>query len=405
MNIVLGSSVSGIAGGGTAAYIRNLGDNLIERGHWVSAVSRLKSDLRAALNYSTTERFDGLSDSVIKFGGWECKIVRPSGIVALALPHLDHLVWRAQTQKLSTLLFTSAYREGIDKLIPHDTEVIHYTGAGAELIGFVFAEIARRREAAFTVTPFVHPNQWADSPIDIRLYNLADAVFVCTDLEGAHLTKLGVAKHKITISPMAPSGLRPGCGDRFRKFYGIESRLIVLFLGRKQRYKGFHLLCESMRKVVERYPDVTLVAAGTDDEPPFPELPKANFIDLGELTASPEHSQTKADALAACDIFCMPSAAEAFGLVYAEAWHFGKPVIGGPAPALRELIDEGYDGFIVRQEKKQLIATLERLILDESLRKRLGEAGQIKQRTRFTWDAVIDHHISLWSSINERKLQ
>ena len=37
--------------------------------------------------------------------------------------------------------------------------------------------------------------------------------------------------------------------------------------------------------------------------------------------------QEKADALAACDIFCMPSMSEILPTVYLEAWSLGRPGI------------------------------------------------------------------------------
>lgn len=99
--------------------------------------------------------------------------------------------------------------------------------------------------------------------------------------------------------------------------------------------------------------------------------------------------QTKADALAACDIFCMPSDSESIGIVYVEAWPYGKVVIGGPAPAACELIQDGVGGLYIAQTEDAIAEAVVRLRDDGDLRRRLREAGRQKQRERFTWDAVL----------------
>jgi glycosyltransferase involved in cell wall biosynthesis len=95
----------------------------------------------------------------------------------------------------------------------------------------------------------------------------------------------------------------------------------------------------------------------------------------------------------------MPSSAEAFGLVYTEAWYFGKPVVGGPAVALKELISDGHDGYIIPQDKTRLIDVLDNLLRDRSLRQRLGQQGKEKQRSLYTWDNVLKRHLTAWSAL------
>ncbi len=400
LNILLASSISGLAGGGTAAYVRTLGNELVAKGHRLTAVSRLKSDLSIGLRYEKSDFGDSESESQVRFDGWKCDLVKPRLGFRFPLSQLDHFIWRNATQRLAISTFSAAFKRCVEQVLPADLDVVHYTGAGAELFGFVAAQVARGRGVPFTVTPFVHPRQWGDSAIDIKLYNQSDRVFVCTQVEGDHLCALGLSPNKVVVSPMAPIGLLDGSGDRFRKRFGLEGRRLILFLGRRQRYKGFHLLCEAVNELLGSHPDLLFVVAGTQDEPPFPGIPEVNILDLGELTPSQADSQVKADALAACDIYCMPSSGEAFGLVYAEAWHFGKPVIGGPAPALKELISDGNDGLIVPQDRDRLVEALDKLLKDEALRQRLGNNGKQKQRTRFTWNAVLDCHLKAWSDVS-----
>ncbi len=400
MNVLLASSISGLAGGGTSAYVRTLGNELVAKGHRLAAVSRLKSDLSIGLKYEKSDFGDSESESQVHFDGWRCDLVKPRFGFRFPLSQLDHFIWRNATQRLAITTFVAAFKRRVEQVLPADLDVVHYTGAGAELFGFVAAQVARGRGVPFTVTPFVHPRAWGDSSIDIKLFNQSDRVFVCTQVEGDHLCSLGLSPNKVVVSPLAPIGPLDGCGDRFRRRFGLGNRPLVLFLGRRQRYKGYHLLCEAVNELLTKHLGLVLVVAGTETEPPFPPLPQESYLDLGELTLSAGDLQLKADALAACDLYCMPSSAEAFGLVYAEAWYFGKPVIGGPAPALRELINDGHDGFIVPQDRNQLIKVLDNLLKDEGLRQRLGSQGMRKQRSLFTWDNVVGRHLTVWSDLS-----
>jgi len=139
--------------------------------------------------------------------------------------------------------------------------------------------------------------------------------------------------------------------------------------------------------VLAAVPDACLVAVGPDREPPYPEVPEAALLDLGLASEA-----DKAGALAACNVFCLPSEQEAFGIVYVEAWSYGKPVIGGSAPAVRELITEGVNGYCVTQDKEDIADTLVRLLHNPALSERLGAAGYQVQQERFTWKSVTDTH-------------
>jgi glycosyltransferase involved in cell wall biosynthesis len=393
------STVSGAANGGTAAYVRCLGNQMIQAGHHVSGVNRLHLANDKGLDYAASDAGPGGMGERFLFDGWESCAVAPSKVVAPSLRLLPHFMSRPRIDRISDGLFGAAYNKAVERQVPIDIEVIHFVGSGWELLGFSALRVARRRGAIFTVTPFVHPGNWADSVLDIRFYNCADAVFVCSELEKTYLIEKGVSPSRLRITPMAPAGILPADAQRFRHRHRLGQRPLILFLARKQRYKGYHVLREAMAKVIAAVPDVCLVAAGPDVGSPYPPISEGHFLDLGELTPSSDDAQHKVDALAACDVFCMPSTAEAFGLVYVEAWHFGKPVIGGIAPALQELIIDGVNGYRVEQDAAQVAHRLIQLLRDDGLRRRMGEEGHRIQQEKYTWKSVLKRHMQVWEEL------
>jgi glycosyltransferase involved in cell wall biosynthesis len=267
-------------------------------------------------------------------------------------------------------------------------DIVHVIGTRWELLGIAAWAIARRREAAFTISPTLHPGTWGDSVLDAALYKAADGVIALTSAEAAHLHRLGVPSEGIAVSGLGPSSPIGGDGQRFRRTHAVGDRPMILFVGRRQRYKGYHALCGAMAETAERFPDALLVVVGAETEPLFPTVPPKRFLDLGECS-----DETKADALAACDVFCMPSEDESFGMAYVEAWAYGKPVVAGPAPAAREIVAASGGGVCVENEPASIADGLKRLLGDPALRQRLGTEGHRYQQCEFQWDVVATRHL------------
>jgi glycosyltransferase involved in cell wall biosynthesis len=106
--------------------------------------------------------------------------------------------------------------------------------------------------------------------------------------------------------------------------------------------------------------------------------------------------------LRACTVLCVPSSRESFGAVLVEAWSCGKPVIGGPAAATRELIDEGVDGWTVPQDPGAIAGALKRVLGDEALAQRVGAAGRAQVAARFSWPAIAQRHLEIYHALLPR---
>ena len=73
------------------------------------------------------------------------------------------------------------------------------------------------------------------------------------------------------------------------------------------------------------------------------------------------------------EIFVFPSAFEGFGLALAEAMAVGLPCLGlKSCLAVSQLITNNVTGILTDSTKEALAEGLERLLLDEALRTRLG---------------------------------
>jgi Glycosyltransferase len=119
----------------------------------------------------------------------------------------------------------------------------------------------------------------------------------------------------------------------------------------------------------------------------YARLPPSDRTRIRFLPYAPE--SVKRDALAAADVFALPSRTDSFGIVFLEAWCYGVPVIGARAGGIPDVITDGSDGLLVRFGDVAGLAQAIRLLLDDrALARRLGAAGREKTLRSLTWDHV-----------------
>ena len=88
--------------------------------------------------------------------------------------------------------------------------------------------------------------------------------------------------------------------------------------------------------------------------------------------------------LKAFDIFMLPSKKEGLPYVILEAGLAGLPVIASDLPGIRDIMDSGIHGFLVKPTPHMLSTSAEMLIRDEGMRRRLGAALQEKVMSDFS---------------------
>ena len=252
---------------------------------------------------------------------------------------------------------------------------------------------AEELDIPIVLTPLAHPGQFhgGDTPADCAGSRRASAITTMTEWERGWSSEHGIDPYRVVMTGMGANAVRSHDGAGFRARHAIPADApIVLFIGRRERYKGFIHLLDAAERVWKRYREARFVFIGVPgfygavvDE--FARYTDERIIEIEKASGS-----EKCAALDACTLFAMPSLHETFGLGYLEAWLHEKPVIGGDIAPLREVISHGVDGLVVPQKIDDIASAILTLLDDGELRRRMGAAGHAKLVERWGWERVMD---------------
>jgi glycosyltransferase involved in cell wall biosynthesis len=163
--------------------------------------------------------------------------------------------------------------------------------------------------------------------------------------------------------------------------------------------KGLPTLLKAWKIVSEAHPGVTFRLAGDGPE-------RESLISLTRALWGPDAPVTFSGLLrtpqlraeyAACDVFCLPSRQEAFGMVFLEAMATGRPVVGTDTSALPEIIGTG--GIRVPPDRPDMLAeALMELIASPGLREEWGSRARA-QAEQFSWDRSAQQFGELLSAL------
>ncbi|MBI3399925.1 MAG: glycosyltransferase [Acidobacteria bacterium] len=232
-------------------------------------------------------------------------------------------------------------------------------------------------------------NEQFTSPKLLKLLDPAAAILTNTSYENDVLIEKGIPADKITVASPAvtPAEVMGGDGAAFRAAHGVTGPM-VLQVSTQTHDKGSWHTIDAMQRLRVRHPDATFVFIGSVEQD------FVKFLDAQPAEVRPRirlldyvSEQEKKDAMAACDVFVMPSRADSFGIAYLEAWLYGKPVIGCFGGGVPRVIDEGRDGFLVPFGDSHMLAELiSGLLNDRALADAMGARGREKVLARYRWE-------------------
>lgn len=169
---------------------------------------------------------------------------------------------------------------------------------------------------------------------------------------------------------------------------GRDAEVRILFLGWVEDHKGVPELIDAVARLAadRTLPPVRLHLAGDGGGRAEAEA-RVAAAGLGgrvEFLGWIE-GEAKARALAAADVFCLPSHAEGLPNALLEAMAAGLPVVSTPVGSIPDVVAPGENGLLVPvRDAGALAHALRTLVADPALRARIGARAREDARARFS---------------------
>lgn len=219
-------------------------------------------------------------------------------------------------------------------------------------------------------------------------------IFAVSKITRDHLVQNGVQTRKIEVIFNGIDEERFEMGKDFRnirdEFHLDHAAKLVGCIGRIVPQKGQKVLLLAVREVLDQFPETLFLIIGDiflSEEAYRKEL--SEIIDRNGIEKETKLAGFRTDignVIRALDLVIFPSIApEAFPLSILEAMYFGKPVIASNIGGVREMIEDGVNGFLVAPNRPDQIA--EKIIClfnNREMCDRMGERARKKVHQEFS---------------------
>lgn len=183
-----------------------------------------------------------------------------------------------------------------------------------------------------------------------------------------------------------------------------DEKLNILFVGRFDRRKGLRYLLRAYKRLKFKFPNLRLIVVGSG---PLSVWYKTYVVqqELEDVEFAGFVSKDKLPSFyATADIYCSPAThGESFGIVLLEAMATGKPVVAFANSGYRGvLVGKGADFLAPPRDIDSLAESLERLIIDEDLRREMGEWG-IEEVKKYSWERVGEQVLEFYKGVMKKR--
>lgn len=181
---------------------------------------------------------------------------------------------------------------------------------------------------------------------------------------------------------------------KIREKYGIgDNEIVLMFAGHEFERKGLRFIIEALSMIKED--NIRLLIIGRGNPTQYVELArnlnvKDKIIFAGFVEDVTEH-------YAASDIFVFPTAYEAFSLATLEAAASGLPILATKVNGTEELIEEGYNGFFIKRDPKDIAEKIE-ILFDDTLRREISRNAR-RTAEKYSWDKIVDRYVEVYESV------
>lgn len=222
------------------------------------------------------------------------------------------------------------------------------------------------------------------------------------EIEGSPREKVVTIYNGIDFDRVKPSA--DDFRKRIRNEFDAEDKFLILTTGRLHPEKGYPYLFEAVAKLkkLTNKPFVWLIAGKGGFEAEFRQ--QVSELGCDDVIKFIGFRKDIPDLMSTADVFVLPSVAEAFGVVFAEAIYLGVPIVATKIGGIPEIVTDGVDGILIPPADSEAIAeTVADLInLPEKL-KLLANTGKQKVIERFEFEDMTRQYEAVYEDLMKGK--
>lgn len=302
----------------------------------------------------------------------------------------------------------AAYKDLVHFFRCEKTNLVCAHGHKSRLLGWLAAY-----RVGIPVVGVSHGWTWQDwktslyERLDQWVHHRMDKVVCVSQGQADKVIRTGTPKKNVTVIHNAINPLRfsetPDFGYRqqLQGFFGTVPKWIIGAAGRLSPEKGFDILVEAVRHVVEETPElsfgIVLFGEGFLRESLQNQIDHAGLVNRFKMVGfTPELDKF----LPYFDLFVQSSRTEGFPCVNLEAMAAGVPVLATAVGGVPEQIISGETGLLVPPNDPISLATgLRQLLENEALRRLFAEQGKQKTLTEFTCQKQAEKYWELFQCL------
>ena len=216
-------------------------------------------------------------------------------------------------------------------------------------------------------------------------------------IEGAPASKVTAIHNGIDFERVRIS--RPDAREATRRDLGVGDAFTFLIAGRLHPEKGYGPLFDAARRLKARNRDFLLLVAG---EGPLLDHYRQETVrgGIADRVRFLGFRKDLPDLMAGSDLFVLPSLAESFGLVLAEALYLGVPVLASRVGGIPEIVDDGVDGILVAPGDAEALAhAMENFMTRGTPLTGVGAAAAEKVRERFGFELMMRRYEEIYERL------
>jgi len=167
--------------------------------------------------------------------------------------------------------------------------------------------------------------------------------------------------------------------------------------------KGILDFIECSKVINKIYPAVRFVLVGAPDDQnpdsiPIEKLKKWNDFSIVEWWG---HKDDMQNVYRRSSIICLPTTyGEGLPKSLLEAASCGRPIVTYDVPGCREIVIDGYNGFLVKPKSVSgLVDAISTLLKDEELCTKMGRNGRKLVEKYFTQEKIAKETIAVWEEV------